>query len=98
MAAENKYFKIRRTPLNNGQWHAIICPAGSFSRVVIENGSLTTDMSFRSDSDDGLTDKTIPMGQELDVKAAQETFNEGDIIGYVMIAAAGVSAIASFTR
>lgn len=95
--AEHKNFKIRRFPRSAGEWTPIVIPGGEFSRCVVENTSLTTDGKFRTDKDDGMTEKDIPMGQELDIFARQACFIGGEILGYFWNSTAA-TAVVSFVR
>lgn len=98
MAAEHKYFKIRRFPLVAGVWTPITVPPGEYSRVVIEAADTAVNMDFRSDSDDGMTEKQIPMGMELNANGNDICFQGGDVVGYVKVASGTGPAIVSYTR
>lgn len=94
---EHKNFKIRRFSRPAGEWTPIVVPPGEFSRCVVENSDLTTDGAFRTDVDNGMTEKPIPMGQELDIFAREACFQSGDILGYFWNSTAA-PAIVSFVR
>lgn len=97
MADAHKNFKIRRFPRAAGAWTPIVVPQGEFSRIVIENSDLSTDAVFRTDVDDGLTEKTIPMGQELDIFSKNGPFIGGETIGYFYLSTA-LPPVVSFVR
>lgn len=96
MADAHRNFRIRRVNTVAGEFKAIVVPPGEFSRVVIENGD-AADAVFRTDLDDGMTEKTVPQSMELDIWARENCFLEGQTVGYFKTTNSSV-AICSFTR
>ena len=96
MPDASKYFAVRRYTVGTTFPGTAITAPVDCTFIVIEQSDTSNDAAFRSDPDDGATEKTIPAGMELSIRGSKGAFVAGSTVGYVKAASGSGPIVVSF--
>lgn len=86
MADVNPNFAIRNMPTNPLTWTPVICPI-TCAQIVIQNVDGVNAQRVRSDAADSSTEKGLPAGMELTLRASRPLWGAGTTVCFLLAAA-----------
>lgn len=95
MADDSKYFAIRRLTTTTTTFIPVTCPIVC-SQVVIENTDSVNAHTVRTDVADGATEKTLPQGAEITLRATAPCWNQGDVVCHLIAVAGSGPVVVSY--